>query len=540
MTALRTVEDLLHEARAAHARRDWRAAYEGYARADGVGPMGLDDLDAYATAAWRLGEIRDSIRLSERVYGQLVRRDPAAASMKAVEIGLEWLTRGDVTIANGWMNRARRLLADAPPGPTHGYLAYLDALAASANQDTGELNRLAAHMSVICEPLDDPSLTALCLITRAISAMHDGRASDGNDLLDEAILTLLTGDVRVEWAGDIYCVVLNLCHKLADQPRMRTWTDAMARWCDVDGSAAYYRVCDVHRLQLAAADDDYRQLENHLIVASAALEGVNAWVGAEGFYQLGEVRRLRGDTEGALVAFTKARSLGIDPQPGEALLQCRLGDTEAAWVGLRVAMAGAGTFERMRMLRPAVEIALARDALDEAEQHCRDLEAGAATFATPGYRAWAAHARGAVLVRRGEHEGALQSLETALRAYRTQRSRYETAEVYEWMALAHSGIGADAAAAADLATADTIYEQLAVQPAGTCGRQSPGGLTRREIEVLRVIAGGATNRQVAAQLHLSDKTVGRHLANIYAKLGVSTRTAAAHWAHQQGVLAGDG
>lgn len=195
MTALRTVEDLLHEARAAHARRDWRAAYEGYARADGVGPMGLDDLDAYATAAWRLGEIRDSIRLSERVYGQLVRRDPAAASMKAVEIGLEWLTRGDVTIANGWMNRARRLLADAPPGPTHGYLAYLDALAASANQDTGELNRLAAHMSVICEPLDDPSLTALCLITRAISAMHDGRASDGNDLLDEAILTLLTGDV---------------------------------------------------------------------------------------------------------------------------------------------------------------------------------------------------------------------------------------------------------------------------------------------------------------------------------------------------------
>lgn len=192
------------------------------------------------------------------------------------------------------------------------------------------------------------------------------------------------------------------------------------------------------------------------------------------------------------------------------------------------------------MLRPAVEIALARDALDEAEQHCRDLEAGAATFATPGYRAWAAHARGAVLVRRGEHEGALQSLETALRAYRTQRSRYETAEVYEWMALAHSGIGADAAAAADLATADTIYEQLAVQPAGTCGRQSPGGLTRREIEVLRVIAGGATNRQVAAQLHLSDKTVGRHLANIYAKLGVSTRTAAAHWAHQQGVLAGDG
>lgn len=536
MTAFRTVENLLHDARTAHARRDWRAAYDAFAQADGIGPMSLGDLDAYVNSAWRLGHVREAVRLAERVYGQLVRSDPAAASMKALEIGLEWLTRGDVNIANGWMNRARRLLAGSPPGPTHGYLVYLEALAAHAGRDTAELNRLAQHMQTICDPLDDPSLTSLCLITQALAAFHGGHVADGYALVDEAILTLLTGEVRAEWAGDIYCVVLNLCHKLADQPRMRSWTDAMQRWCDVDGSTTYYRVCDVHRLQLAAADDDYRQLEDQLFLASAALEGVNAWVGAEGFYQLGEVRRLRGDSDGALAAFAKARSLGADPQPGEALLRCRMGETEAAWAGLRVAMAGVGTFERMQMLRPAIEIALARGAFDEAEQHCRELEDGANAFGTPGYRAWAAHARGAILVRRGAYTEALRSLQAALGDYRTQRSRYETAEVYEWMALAHRGNGEDDTAAADLAIADSIYEQLAVQPAGMCGRQTPGGLTRREIEVLRVIAGGATNRQVAQQLHLSDKTVGRHLANIYAKLGVSSRTAAANWAYQHGVL----
>jgi len=528
--------DHLAEGRSAHQRRDWGASYAAFARADGVGPMTLDDLDAYATAAWRLGHGREAVRLAEQVYGQMVRTDPAAASMKALDIGLEWLTRGDVNIAKGWMNRARRLLADAPAGPTHGYLAYLDAIVAVLDQNVDELSLRAAAMRDICAPLDDPSLSSLSLVAQALAAFYEARVPDGYAFVDEAILPLLAGEVRVEWAGDIYCVVLNLCHKLADLPRMRAWTDSMERWCDVHNTATYYRVCDVHRLQIAAADDDYRGLENELLTASAALEGVNSWVGGEGFYQLGEVRRMRGDAEGALAAFAKARSLGVDPQPGEALLRCRMGQTEAAWTDLRVALSGVGRLDRMRMLRAAVEVALARDGLDEAEQHCRELEQGAVAFDTPGYRAWAAHARGAVLVRRGEYAAALASLQAALPEYRTQRARYETAEVYEWMALAHRGIGEHDAATADIATAENIYTQLGVEPSGVCGRGTPGGLTRRELEVLRGIAGGATNRQLAQQIFISEKTVSRHLANIYAKLGVSSRTAAVAWAHENNVL----
>lgn len=526
----------LGEARAAYARGDWAAAHRAYVEADGIGPMTLADVDAYATAAWRLGHGKEAVRLAERVYGQMARTDPSAAAMKALDIGLEWLTRGDVNIAQGWMNRARRLLTGAPPGPSHGYLAYLDAVVAGVQQDPDELSRRAEQMRELCDGFDDPSLASLSLVAQAMAAFYDGRIAEGYAYVDEAILPLLAGHVRVEWAGDIYCVVLNLCHKLADHPRMRSWTDAMERWCDVNSTASYYRVCDVHRLQLAAGDEDYRRLEDELFTASTALEGVNAWVGGEGFYQLGEVRRLRGDAEGALAAFAKARALGVDPQPGEALLRCSLGQSQAAWADLRVALAGAGRLDRMRMLRAAVIVALARNDLDEARRHSDELTTGAQTFATPGYRAWAAQARGAVLVRSGEYAASLSVLEAALREYRTQQARYEIAEVYEWMALAHKGLGDDAAAAADIATAENIYEQLAVQPSGVCGRGSPGGLTRREIEVLRAIAGGATNRQVAARIVISEKTVGRHLANIYSKLGVSSRTAAVTWAYQNGVV----
>ena len=535
MTDLLT--DHLAEAHSAHDRRDWSTSYAAFVRADGLGTMALDDLDAYATAAWRLGHGKEAVRLAERVYGQLVRTDPAAAAMKALDLGLEWLTRGDLNIGQGWMNRARRLLADAPEGPTHGYLVYLEAVVAVLNQDAEELSRRANALRQLCDGFDDPSLASLSLVAQAMAAIYEARVSDGYALVDEAILPLLAGDVRVEWAGDIYCLVLSLCHRLNDLPRMRSWTESMERWCDVHNPATYYRVCDVHRLQLAAAHDDYRQLENELLTASSALEGVNSWVGGWGFYQLGEVRRLRGDADGALAAFAKARSLGIDPQPGEALLRCALGHTQVAWTDLRVALSGQDRLGRMGMLRAAVEIALARDRIDEAEQHCRELEDGAKAFGTPGFRACAAHARGAVLVRRGDFAAALHSLESALRGYRIQKSRYETAEVYEWMALAHNGVGEHDTAAADVATAESIYAQLAVEPSSTCGRRAPGGLTRRELEVLRAIASGATNRQVAQQIVISEKTVARHLANVYAKLGVSSRTAAVAWAYQQGVIA---
>ena len=528
--------DLLSAARAAHQRRDWAASYEAFDLASRYAPLRTDDLDAFAFASWRLGHIKESSRAAERVFAELTRTDPNAAAMKANELALAWLVRGDVNIGQGWMSRARRLLVAADETPAHGYLTYLEAVVAAMAQD---LDALAGHVRSLRETsarLDVPAVTALGLIAAGIEAILHARTAEGYALIDEAILPLMADQVPIEWAGDIYCMVLHHCHKLADLPRMRSWTQSMEQWCGLSGSVPYGGVCDVHRLQVQVASSDLGGLEDRLGTASRALVEVNAWAAAEGYYQLGEVRRLKGDFDGAATAFAEARTLGLDPQPGEALLACRRGDSAAAWTSIRLALAGGDRLARVRLLRAAVEIALGRDALSEAENYCRELEADAKAFGTPGFRAWAAHARGAVAVRRGDFGVALESLQSALREYRVQQSRYETAEVYEWMALAKRGLGDREGAAADAATADAIYAQLGVEPAGICGVPTPGGLTRRELDVLARIARGATNRQVAEQLHLSDKTVGRHLANIYAKLGVSTRTAAANWAFQQGVL----
>ncbi|KUI26322.1 LuxR C-terminal-related transcriptional regulator [Mycobacterium sp. GA-2829] len=528
--------ELTAAARGAHARRDWHGSYAGYVRANAIAPLSTDDLDALSVAAWRIGEAKEAVRIAERVFAQLVRTDPHAAARKAVELALAWLTRGDLNIGAGWMNRARRLLDGVPESPTHGYLVYLDAVVAVLGNDFDALAGRVTELRAMSARLDLPALTALAMVAEAIEAVYAGRMAQAGGLLDEVMLPLLADDVPIDWAGDIYCIVLHVCHKAADLPRMRAWVHSMERWCAAAGSDTYGGVCDVHRLQLRAATDDYTMLENQLVDASRLLESVNSWAAGEGFYQLGEVRRLRGDADGASAAYARARVCGVEPQPGEALLRCRQGHSQAAWAELRVALSTADRLDRMRLLRAAVEIALARGQFDEADRYCRELSDGAARFGTAGFRAWAAHARGALCVRRGDHAEGLDRLAAALREYRVQQSRYETAEVYEWMAVAHRALGDDVTADADAATAESIYAQLGVAPAGVCGAPT-GGLTNRETDILRrIAAAGASNRELAQQLCISEKTVGRHLANIYLKLQVSSRAAAVAWAHQHGIV----
>ncbi len=477
------------------------------------------------------------MRFAEQVFAEMARTQPAAAATKAVEVALAWLTRGDLNIGQGWMNRARRLLGGTPETPTHAYLAYLDAWIADLSGDAEALAQRVAELRAMAGRLDAPAVTTLGLVSEALVAIGEARVKDAFGLIDEAMLPVVADEIPVEWAGDIYCLVLHHCHRLADQPRMRAWTQSMTRWSeDIAASPTYGGLCEIYRLQLRTATDDYRTLEDKLSAASCELEEVNTFAAAEGYYQLGEIRRLRGDLEGALAAFSRAREMGTDPQPGEALVRFQQGDSDEAWAALQMALGWQDRIGRIRLLRTAVEVALARDCIEEAETLCRELASGATEFGTPGFRAWAAHARGALLVANGEHSAALDALHTALREYRTQQCRYETAQVYEWMAKAHAALGEHQAAHADAATADSIYRQLGVEPVRRSATPSAGGLTKREVDILTRIAGGATNKQVAEQVFLSEKTVRRHLANIYAKLGVSSRTAAVSWAYANRVV----
>jgi DNA-binding NarL/FixJ family response regulator len=184
-----------------------------------------------------------------------------------------------------------------------------------------------------------------------------------------------------------------------------------------------------------------------------------------------------------------------------------------------------------------VEIALALGHREEAERLCGQLEETAAEFATAGFRAWAGQARAAVLIAESRHAEALPVLQASAQEYRGLRARYELARVYEQLAQAHRGLGLSGAAAADSATALAIYRELGALPdvQRLDGGGLPGGLTEREADVLALTAAGASNKDTAEALFISQKTVGRHLANIFAKIGVSSRTAAAAWAHEHGL-----
>ena len=167
VTRVETHTELLLAARTAHVRRDWHASYGAFVRASEAVPLNTDDLDALAVAAWRLGRGKESVRAAERVFTQLARTDPSSAAMKAVELSLAWINRGDLNIGQGWIGRAHRLLDAAPESPTHGYLAHIDATVAVFSEDPEELANRVTALRGICRRVDVPAVTALCRVAEA-------------------------------------------------------------------------------------------------------------------------------------------------------------------------------------------------------------------------------------------------------------------------------------------------------------------------------------------------------------------------------------
>lgn len=540
-------QDLITGARAAYARRDWPAARNGLLAARTTAGLELQDLDALADAMWWLGNIPESQSVAEELYrGLAAGGDRPAAAMKAIALSLQWGMRGDYVVASGWLNRARRLLQDLPERAEHGYLLYLEsAMSLDLEEDPGPAQTAAAKLDSLARRLADPTLGCFARVLAGLAGVRAGRTEHGFSDLDEAMLPVLAGDVAPLWSGDIYCTVIHLCHQLGDLARMRAWTDALERWtAGQSASFVYTGVARVHELQLVSAEGGWDTVERDIGVPSANLVDAHGWMAGAGYYELGEVRRLRGNTDGALAAYRRARDLGVDPQPGEALLRHAAGDTSLALNQLRAALGESRLLDRARLLLPAVELALEQQDAALAETLTTELERIAARFSSAGFQAWAGQARGSVLLAAGRAEDALPFIDAAARIYRGQRARYRTAGIHELLAGCRRALGQAGATDADLATALAIYRQLGAGPditrlehgaGSTAGTTDRAGLTARECEVLALITTGASNRQVAQSLVISEKTVGRHLANIFGKIGVSSRTAAAGWARERGL-----
>ena len=528
--------DSLTRARRAYAGHDWRSAAAHF---DAVpGRLPADDVAAYADAVWWLGRIEDNLRLSAAAYDAfLAESRPAEAARSAMVLGIFHMARGDEPQAVGWLGRAGRLADGIPDCPVRGYLLSFTAVEPSlmAGQPAAAVDA-ARRVQDLGRRVGAPDLVALGMNGEGRALIRSGQLVDGLALLDEAMVTVLDGRLAPFISGTLYCHTIAACHEVADVRRMTRWTDLAERWLTTFPAAVFFGgLCGVHRAQLLLLRGEWDEAEQVALRIVADLDANRIDYAAEAWYVVAEARRLRGDL-GAAAAYDEAHARGRDPQPGRALLQLQTGDAAGAATSVRSAVAavGADPLRRAPLCAAMVEIAIAAGRLDDAVAAASELEATAATYATSGLEAMAAAARGAVLLAEGQAAEALPVLREACRRWHELGAEYDAAGTCVRLADAYRALGDAVSAAAEVERANAVYERLGAHwPAW----ESPEGLTRREREVLALVADGRSNRQIGEALYISDRTVARHLTNIFHKIGVTSRTQAARYAIDRGMTA---
>jgi DNA-binding NarL/FixJ family response regulator len=463
--------------------------------------------------------------------------------MKALEIAYTFFLRGNDVAGSGWISRAQRLLEGRDEGIEHGYLAYIAFEGALGGPDPDAVAVAAREIQAFGRRHDDPNLLTLGTAGEGRALLRMGRVAEGLALLDEAALAL--GDDRLdpEWAGNLYCHLVAACYELGDVRRASAWTDALAAWCEQLAPAAVFTgICRVHRAQLFQLEGAWERAAAEATKVCDELVDVHTETVAEGWYARGDLARLRGDLDDAREAYDRARDLGRDPQPGVALLRLAEGHVADAFATIRAGIAVTdGRLARTRLLPAAVTIAIAHRDVAAAEEACAELERAAADFGSSGLTASAAHARGAVALADGDPAAALRSLLDARRAWHDVHAPHDGACARVLLAAAYRALGDERSARAELEAAVATFAELGAAPdaarVGTLlGEASlPARLTAREAEVLRHVATGGTNRDVARALFISEKTVARHLSNVFAKTGVASRTEAAAYAFSHGL-----
>jgi DNA-binding NarL/FixJ family response regulator len=525
--------------------RDWVASREAFIAAREKGDLRARDFDALAESSWWLGEIDESLAAYEAAHRlHLKEGEPGRASMSAMFLAVHSTTRGDVSIGSGWMNRVHRLLSDQPEGAEHGYPSYLQIFSDMARGDLEGAASLARGMQEIGRRFRDPNLIALGVLGEGRALIKGGTVGEGMRLLDEAMLAALSEELHPMWTGAIYCHLMDVCRELSDLRRAGEWTRAASRWCETLPKAALYRgICRVHRAQVLQAQGEWEEAEQEAILACDDARSMHVVTVAEGQYELGEVRRLRGDLEGAEDAYKRAHELGRHPQPGLALLRLAQGRVDAGAASIRAALAGE-TFDRLaraRLCAAQVEIALAAGDTETARLASQELEATAKVFGSSGLHAASEQASGAVLLADNKASESLRALRAAYRLWQELDAPYNGARSRLLLAVAFRALGDDDAAALELSAAHRVFERLgatldARRVAELRNHSSlPDGLTEREAQVLRLVATGKSNRGIATDLVLSQKTVERHLSNIFSKLGISSRTEATAYAFEHGL-----
>jgi DNA-binding CsgD family transcriptional regulator len=522
----------LDQARTAYDERAWQRAYDAFAEAECEAPLGAADYDRFAVSAHLLARLPEYFAIRERAYRSLLERgERLDAAEAALWIGIQKMVQGEVAEGSGWSARGARLVAeDGTDSRAAAFLAVTQALDAAMAGDPERAARMTGECVEAARRLGAHDYAALSLHQQGLFLLAAGRTDAGLVCLDEAMLEVTAGACSALVEGIIYCNVIEACWSVYELTRAQQWTAAMTQWvaaqpemCNFSGE------CKVRRAELKQLNGLWPEALDELdSVAPAEPDG---WASGRAASVHGNLDRMLGRFESAEEQFGLASRLGDDPQPGLALLRLAAGSVQAAAAMARRSLAETRQpGKRIQMLAAATQILLAAGEVDAAQDAADELQDIAGRSRSPVVVALGQHARAAVRLACGEAAEALPLLREALGTWVRARAPYDEARTRVLLADACRALGDRESADREVDAARAIFEELGALPDLATLVGSDDLLSPRELEVLRLVATGATNRAIAERLVLSERTVDRHLSNIFAKLGVSSRAAATAYA----------
>lgn len=537
-------DEALHAARNNYAQRAWREAYAGYQAAAATVALDLDDLERFAIVAHLLGRNEERLDLLAQGYREALRTDKRTRAARfAFWAGHPLVVEGRVSEASGWFTRARQLLANQDRECVeHGYLLIPQGVEQLFAGDSEAAYTTFAEVERIAMRSGDRSLLALSQHLRGRALIRSGRIADGMAVLDEVIVAITADEISPMAVGDVYCGVLEACHEVLDLRRAQEWTGALSRWCASQPDLVPYRgPCQVYRAEV---------MQFHGAWADAFAEAQRAceWLSlpvspeapADAFYRVGELHRLRGRYAEAEDAYRQASRLGRRPEPGLALLWLAQGRIEAARAAVQRALGEEAELgRRAELLDAAIQVLLAGGDFAAARARAGELREIATALGAPLVSALCLMAEGAAALAEHQPAAALAPLRRAWSEWQRLEAPYDTARARLLIGCAYRDLGDQDSAAMEFDAARWVFQQLGALPdlaraealaSPARASELPGGLTLRELDVVRLIAAGQTNKEIAAALVISEHTVARHVQNMLTKLGCASRAALAAFA----------
>jgi DNA-binding CsgD family transcriptional regulator/tetratricopeptide (TPR) repeat protein len=533
--------DELEQGRTAYATRAWLEAYACLERAHAVEPLEPEDLGLLSMAAAMLGRDDDTVVWLERAHLRYLEDGETLPAVRcAAWIGLNLASRGEIGPASGWLGRAHRLVETEGDCAERGLLLLPAMFQHEATGDFAAAAAAAEEAVRIGERFGDRDLFALAVHSQGHMLIRDGRVRDGLVLLDEAMVTVTAEELLPFVTGIVYCGVILACQEVYEVQRAREWTRALAEWWALQPEmVAFTGRCLVHRAEILQLDGEWRDALDEVRRAGERFAETRNPAAGLACYRQGELLRLQGAFAGAERAYKEASAFGWEPQPGLAQLRLAQGRTDAAVSAItRAESETTNQVERARLLPAFVEIMLAAREVEHARRACLELEEVVAGYDSAMLDAMVAHAWGALHLAEGEPREALGPLRKAAETWRALDVPYEIARTRVLIGDACRSLGDEDSAVLEHDAARAAFEHLGAKPdLERLGPPTSGhGLSRRELEVLRLLAAGKTNREIAASLVISEHTVARHVQNIFAKLDLSSRAAATAFAFEHDLV----